>query len=122
MALAVLVDVLDKNEGFARASRRWAGMSGAALGHFPYYQRVAEEAALLHFDVCPQKWAAMSQPDRWSLNRSFLDRIIREQRVVWLATPPSDARPRSSYARELGYLFANGYLLSTDHCRLLPSA
>ena len=61
----------------------------------------------------------MSDAEKWSANRKFLDRMIVRGDEIVLATPLERVKSGSYYQRELNYLFQKGFQVSKDGTRLI---
>jgi RHS repeat-associated protein len=93
----------------------------SVLGHASDgYVSVAKTIGARHFNVPTKFWEAMSPAEQWAANTRFLDRLIARGDTAVLATQASAARAGSFFARELEYLSARGYTLSSDGLRMLP--
>lgn len=97
-----------------------AATDAVALGHYPEYVQVAERTGSRAFDIAPETWNSMTPEEQWSANRQFLDEAIERGSKIKLATPPSEARSGSSYAKELAYLEAKGYTVGPDGMTMQP--
>jgi hypothetical protein len=92
----------------------------AVLGHYPEYVQLSDKMAARRFEIPKEHWKKMSEADRWKANQKFLDRMIRKGDEIILATPASQARSGSYYARELDYLKSQGYRLNSEGNKMLP--
>jgi hypothetical protein len=61
----------------------------------------------------------MSDAERWTANKKYLDRMIQRGDNVVLATPVTEVRAGSYYERELEYLRSKGFVLSADGTRMI---
>jgi hypothetical protein len=54
-------------------------------------------------------WDKLTEEEQWAANEKFLDRDIAQGATFRLATPIDEMKEGSAYAREINYLFSNGY-------------
>jgi RHS repeat-associated protein len=112
---------------FAGAGTRVAGGAvvgqGArttVLGHYPQYVELAKQMSANRFQIPAKVWEQLSDAERWAANQRFLDRAVARGDSIILATPITEMRLGSWYAREIEYLRSLGYRPSCDGSRLLP--
>jgi RHS repeat-associated protein len=79
------------------------------LGKNPLYKQLAEDLGADFFSIADDLWAALSDAERWALNKAFLDGAIANGSRITLASPAAGAV--GFYARELEYLMSQGYRL-----------
>ncbi|MFZ4381675.1 MAG: hypothetical protein ACOYO0_06905, partial [Sandarakinorhabdus sp.] len=79
------------------------------IGHYDHYLRVAHELDAAAFDVPTDQWNALSDDEKWSLNRQFLDWVMEQSAYIVLATDPAFIKRPSWLDRELRYLALHGY-------------
>ena len=105
--------------GVSVASEIEEPISQAVIGHNPEYVNLANELGAQHFLIPIEEWNAMTPTEQWAANQKFLDEMIARGDEVILATKASNARPGSTYARELEYLAGKGYSVSADGFHLI---
>jgi RHS repeat-associated protein len=79
------------------------------IGNDPDYQRVAASEGGQYFEVPLKHWDKLTEEEQWAANEKFLDRGIAQGATFRLATPIDEMKEGSAYAREINYLFSNGY-------------
>jgi RHS repeat-associated protein len=84
------------------------------LGRFPAYTNLAEKIGARVFKVPMEAWNKMTPAQQWGANKTFLDRAIARGAAFRLASPASEARAGTFFAKELEYLKGKGYELSND--------
>jgi hypothetical protein len=94
--------------------------SVSVIGHYPDYIQLAEKLGANRFNIPGNVWDKMTEVQRWTANRKFLDRAVRRGDIFELATPLEKIRPGSYLEKEINYLLEQGYQLSTDGTKLLP--
>lgn len=97
-----------------------SGPGVSVIGRFPEYLEVAERLGARRFDVPSEIWSKMTSEERWAANAKFLDGAIARGDEFVLASPLSAATEGTTFLREVRYLLARGYRLSSDATRLLP--
>jgi len=99
-----------------------AGGAGGriVLGHYPEYVQLGEKLGARTFSMPAGVFDAMSAEEQWAANQAFLDDAIAQGSEIHLATVANAAREGSFYERELQYMQARGYSVSSDGTMLVP--
>ena len=84
------------------------------IGHNPDYVDLAKIINGNVFNIPSGIWNQMTAAEQWEANQRFLDQAIARGDIIILATPVNQARPDSTYAKELQYLMKKGYTVSSD--------
>lgn len=93
----------------------------AVIGHFTSnYLGLAEKLGARFFSVSTEKAAKMTKDELWQANKNWLDRQIEDKAVFRLSTPANEARPGSTFAREVQHLKDSGYKVSKDGLTMRP--
>jgi hypothetical protein len=90
-----------------------------SLGHYPEYVNNAEATGAKTFSIDDESRGAMSDTEKWTRNKAFLDNAIRNKSSIELATLPEDARKGSAYEAELSYLRSEGYVYANGGTRMV---
>ena len=90
------------------------------LGRYPRYVELSDELNARRFEIPTPVWNRMTPAEQWAANQRFLDRTISRGDDIVLASPIEDLPPKSSFAKELGYMRSKGYRVSEDGKKLLP--
>ncbi|MEA5115409.1 MAG: RHS repeat-associated core domain-containing protein, partial [Geobacteraceae bacterium] len=106
----------DEIAGLAPAKRN---TGKTVLGHYPDYVKLSDKLNARRFQIPTTIWEKMSDAERWTANKKFLDRTIARNDDIILATPLEKVKPGSWYEKELQYLRSNGYSISNNGKRLV---
>jgi hypothetical protein len=80
------------------------------LGHEGWVER-AKSVGASYFSIDRSAWDTMSEAERWTANRKFLDTIASRGDRVRLSVPSGSIRPSSTLAKEIDYLInQHGYV------------
>jgi RHS repeat-associated protein len=90
------------------------------IGHFPEYVETAEKLGARYFSIPEAVWRSMSDADKWTANRKYLDRAIGAGATIILATKRDAIKKGSYLEKEVEYLLANGYKWAADGVSLIP--
>jgi RHS repeat-associated protein len=89
------------------------------IGHYPDYITAAKNLNARFFSVPEKFWKAMSQAQRWTANKKFLDRAMNRKESFLLATPRDKIRRGSDLEREVEYLLEKGYKWTEEGTMLI---
>lgn len=90
------------------------------LGHYPDYIDMADTISAKRFNIPQKIWNRMSDAEKWSSNKKFLDRAIKRGNEIILSNPVKNINKAKGYFRkELDYLIEKGYRLSDDGSRMV---
>jgi len=90
------------------------------LGRFPEYVELSDKLGARRFDIPKGVWDKMSDAEKWTANKKFLDRTISRGDAIHLASTVDKATPGTFFRKELEYLMENGYKINADGKTLVP--
>lgn len=105
----------------AKAGSKLASETITVLGHFPGYLEKAKSLGANSFNIDPKVWSKMTEAEKWTANKGFLDDVIKRGDNVTLSTKRSEIRKGSYLEREVEYLLSNGYQWNKDGTGLIRS-
>ena len=89
------------------------------LGKYPKYINDANDIGGNKFDIPTEVWNNMTDAEKWTANKKFLDRAINRGDDIMLSTPFDPEKTTGYFRKEVDYLMSQGYKLNEDGTRLI---
>ena len=109
----------DPIKAIAKSSIEGPAREGATngvtvLGRYPAYVNTAKDLRANFLNFAEGTWDRLTDPQRWAVNKQFLDDAIARGDTFKLASQLKQAEPGTYFRKELDYLFSLGYEVVGD--------